>query len=384
MPPPSHAGMEKQEPSIEPDKQVECFLFQRVPQEIRNHVYAQLFSSTRFTFGARWTSCLSRGFVKPAPHGLALLRTCWRARLEIGDSWLRHVLFSFEDPYTMLDKLSTLPIETLSKIRHLRVSGEQLEYTIWEEVEAYPLAGALKLLPGLRLDQLTVIGVAEGPANYNTLSGLIEGSGGWKTLRFVSPNSAMLGFQAGWSIPSPLGDLLNHWETWRVSQPENWQAALEARDGPGSHPSVTVHRATEPGHRGSIPHPSECVEHRQKPVQQLPGWHTTFVPEDPDLVGKGEKDKELLVVVKRGAGIDYQEREDSPFIEGDFRKRPNASAWYDIEDSALWADGQMPRGPRPPIVDEYNDAEDHVWTQRHLREVIVRRPLQLGSRQVPT
>ncbi|KAK3299407.1 uncharacterized protein B0H64DRAFT_99576 [Chaetomium fimeti] len=360
-------SMEKQEPSLEADEQSGSLLFQRVPQEIRNHIYAQLFSSIRLTFGFRWNGCTSRVAVKPAPHGFAFLHSCRRARLEINDSWLQYMLFSFEDPYEMLDHLSALPTEMLSKIRRVRVSGDQLAYTIFGEQELYPLAGALKLLPGLQLDQLTVVGLPEGRDSYNTLNGLIKGSGGWKTLRFVSPNSSMLGFEASRKVPFTDDTVVNDWEDWRESQPENWQAMLEARDGRDSHPSVTVYRAREPSHRSSrpIPRPSECVEYRQEPVQQLPGWNPDFVPEDPDLMGEGEKDKALLVVVKRGAGVDYQEKEDSPFVNGDLREHEHGSTWEEIGGPSLWANGGRVRDRQPPIVDDYNDPEEHVWTQRH-------------------
>jgi hypothetical protein len=360
-------GDEKQEPDLQVDGQRESLLFQRVPQEIRNQIYTQLFSSTRFTFGSRWTNCTTRINVKPAPHGLALLRTCRRARLEIADSWLQHVLVSFEDPYTMLDKLSALPIGTLSKIRHMRVSGEGFLYTVREEEEVYSLADALRVFPGLCLDQLTVIGIADDVASYNTLSHLVSRGVGWKTLRFLSPTSAMLGFPAGWCIPSSLDDFLRDWESWRVSQPENWQGALEARDGRDSHPSVIIYRAKEPGHCGLILQPSECVKFSQKPVQELPGSHPNFVPKDPDVTSEGEKDKELLAVVKRGAGADCQKREDTHFDKKDLRRGARGK-WFEIGHPSFWTDGKMVPDLQPHIVDDYKDPEEHVWTRRHLCE----------------
>lgn len=360
-------GDEKPEPNLQVDGQGESLLFQRVPQEIRNQIYTQLFSSTRFTFGSRWISCTTRVNVKPAPHGLALLRTCRRASLEIADSWLQLVLFSFEDPYTMLDKLSTLPIETLSKIRHMRASGEGFLYTVREEEEVYSLADVLKVLPGLCLDQLTVIGISDDVASYNTLSNLVSGGIGWKTLRFLSPTSAMLGFPAGWCIPSSLDDFLRDWENWRVSQPENWQGALEARDGRDSHPSVIIYRAKEPGHRGLILQPRECVKFSQKPVQELPGSHPNFVPKDPDVMSKGEKDKELLAVVKRGAGVDFQKKDDTAWENGD-RRRGARGKWFEIGHPPPWVNGKTMPDSQPRIVDDYKDPEEHIWTRRHLCE----------------
>jgi hypothetical protein len=156
--------------------QSQSLLFQ-LPQEIRDHIYYQLFVSTRFSFGRHERGGAVPGFtVKPAPNGLALLRACRRAQLEIGDSWLRHVLFCFEDPKSMLDKLSPLPTRTLSMLRRMRTSGDRLMLTLPDDPDdtkvLYRLVAVLKLLPGLRLDQLTVLGKSWHHVNYDTLGGL--------------------------------------------------------------------------------------------------------------------------------------------------------------------------------------------------------------------
>jgi hypothetical protein len=57
------------------------------------------------------------------------------------------------------------------------------------------LPWALKLLPGLQLDTLTVLGLSYGPRNYDTLNGLIQHGNGWKELHYISKDSTMLGFE---------------------------------------------------------------------------------------------------------------------------------------------------------------------------------------------
>ncbi|KAK4130481.1 hypothetical protein BT67DRAFT_445719 [Trichocladium antarcticum] len=171
------------ERSAQVNPQTGSLLFQKLPQEIRDHIWAQLFYSTRFTCGERPTGRISTVPIKPAPNGLALLRTCRRAQLEIGDSWLRHVLFCFEDIEAMLDKLSALSVDVLSKLRYMRVRGDTLMLSYPDDDVFYRLVSALKLLPGLQLDQLTVLGGHGIQVCYDSLGSLIKDGNGWKTLR---------------------------------------------------------------------------------------------------------------------------------------------------------------------------------------------------------
>jgi hypothetical protein len=67
---------------------------------------------------------------------LLLLRTCPRARTEIGDEWMSHVEFVFDQPWIFFDVLTALPAESMSKIRHLLVNstllllGSDYEYSL--------------------------------------------------------------------------------------------------------------------------------------------------------------------------------------------------------------------------------------------------------------
>lgn len=363
------------EQSAKVNPQTGSLLFQRLPQEIRDHICTQLFYSTRFTVGERPTGRIGVVKIKPAPNGLALLRTCRRAQLEIGDSWLRYVLFCFEDTKTMLDKLSALSVDTLSKLRHMRVSGDTLMLSYFDADVFYRLVSALKLLPGLQLDQLTVLGGHGIQVSYDTLGGLVKDGNGWETLRYICYSSAMLGFQSEQHIIiHPMASWTAQSEYWRKPQPKHWQTVIEGRDGVTSGPSVTVYRAKEPGLYGSILDPSRRVKFEQKPHlgQDL---RADVFPADPQLMTGDEQKKELMVIVKRGSGVNYEEKKDSPFIESDIRRDLPEMTWKQIR--ALCIDNRVddesskegwPPGDEeddPAEADVYKDVDEYIWTPLH-------------------
>ncbi|KAK4237013.1 hypothetical protein C8A03DRAFT_35052 [Achaetomium macrosporum] len=339
----------------------------------------QLFSSTRFSFGKRHTRDLRIVRIKPGPNGLALLRACRRTNLEIGDSWLRHVLFCFEHPVDMLDKLSALPADILSRIRHVRVGSADLVFTapgdagvdpvhpLLSLYPVYPLASALKLLPGLRLDQLTVLGHprdscdGDGMRYYDRLNGLIEHGNGWKTLRYICHTSALLGFKVQ----------LHPWESspefCRDPQPKHWQAVMQGRDGIGSSASVTVYRAQEPAVYGSILDPSKRVSFEQKPHEGEDLPPGVLRPEDPELRTGDEQKKEIMVIVKRGSGVDYEEKKDSPFLKDDIRRDFPGMTWRQLQEFSPVCNETLPCGtykvPYAVQVDAYKDVDEYAWFQ---------------------
>lgn len=356
------------------DPQTKSLLFQRLPQKIRDHIWTQLFYSTRFTFGERTTGRIGRVKIKPAPNGLALLRTCRRVQLEIGESWLRRVLFCFEDIEAMLDKLSALPVETLSKLRHMRVSGDTLMLSYPDDDVYYRLASTLKLLPGLQLDQLTVLGGRGLQVNYDTLGGLIKDGNGWKTLRYICFSSAMLGFPSEHNISHPTVDWGAQPRYWRKPQPKHWQTVIEGRDGVTSNPSVAVYRAKEPALYGSIVDPSRRVTFEQKPYHGQDLRADVF-PADPELMTGDEQKKELMVIVKRGSGVNYEEKKDSPFIESDIRRDLPDMTWKQIRalcidnpfDNEDEEEGWPPCDEEddPTEADIYKDVDEYIWTPLH-------------------
>jgi hypothetical protein len=97
----------------------------------------------------------------------------------------------------MLDKFSTLPLGTVSKIRHMRIGGRDLKLS-WpgeSHEDFYRTSWVLKLLPGLQLDTLTVLGPVRGHASYEIMSELIQHGTGWRELHFITPTSNILRFK---------------------------------------------------------------------------------------------------------------------------------------------------------------------------------------------
>ncbi|OAA67921.1 hypothetical protein SPI_00116 [Niveomyces insectorum RCEF 264] len=341
-------------------------LLMQLPQELRDEIYAHVFFSTRLASGARSTARFGGDQeVRSAPHALALLRTCRRVHAEIGTRWLHMVLFSFETPKALLDKLTNVSIATRSLIRHVRVSGLPLVLSLEEDDLYYRTLAVDKLLPGLQLDRLTVLGTRSDKISYETLTNLIRDSDGWKELYYVTHNSAFLGYKDNWggfdeSEPDPY---------LRVPQPAGWQAILDARDGAASQPSVTIYRATDPDRPCSVLHAH--LQAREPFVQRLAAGQTlaTFgTTEDAVLMQTGQREREMLVVAKRGQGVDYQEKENSPFLDDDIRKEMSGMTWKQFQamyagDDEDWPsrDGEDGQSKKPLLVDAYKHVDDYVW-----------------------
>ncbi|KAI0836472.1 hypothetical protein F5Y06DRAFT_273548 [Hypoxylon sp. FL0890] len=345
--------------------------FSKLFPELRQKVYDYVFLSTRLTWGIRGVGTEPSDDVEiiSKPNALALLRVNRQINSEIGDKWLHKVLFNFEEPEAMLDVLTAIPRDTLSKIRHVRVRGEQVPLTYYEGVgdeTFYPLTSALKLLPGLRLDQLTVLGGLDANQEYRALSQLIEEGEGWKELRFISNDSGILGFRL--HNPNGTPDREFH----RDLEPAHWRRCMKSRDGEDSDCSVTVYRATVPAVLCAVINPNI----REVFEQLVPSQHIPMNPscQEPDqnMMDPYEILKEVLVVVKRGEGVDYEVKEDSPYAALDMRRALRGREWRDIRMESFY---DIPQEDYPYsyegsydqlILDEfdvYTDAEDYVWTR---------------------
>ncbi|PKK55180.1 hypothetical protein CI102_10, partial [Trichoderma harzianum] len=303
-------------------------LLMRLPQELRLMIYAFLFSSTRFTSGPRcgWDMVI-HDFI-PAPHGLAILISCRQAYVEIGRSWIGQVLFCFETVKAMVDKLADIPLETRSMIRHIRVSGHPMRMEIGDELAQWDTYQVLKLLPGLKLDRLTVCGDAEVQCSYDALNRLVKYSDGWKELHYISHSSGFLGYKVAWLDEND--ELTGENRFLREPQPGGWQRTLEGRDGSKSGASVTIYRSDIAYQYGSGPYISNkgtWTEFTQAlaPDQDIEEYQDA---EDPRLMANGEIEKEMLVVVKRGRAVDYEEKQGSPYVEeGDIRAEFPGKTW---------------------------------------------------------
>ena len=293
------------------DPQTESALF-RLPREIRDQIYADLFRPMELFFADT-----PIGDYEPIPasthyHGithiqnpLAILRTCRRVHDDIGYFWLEAATFFFKSRHSMLDKLTPIPSGVLSHMRHLHLSDDHtltLSQSRWESrsnprVDNFSIISAFRLLTGLRLDTLTIRGVCQGERNYEVLHDLVHRGQGWRELRYISPRSEMLGFSS-FGLIHGLGGVA------RRSQPNDWQNALNKRDGPSSEPSVTIYRSTVPGQRDSVLDPSTRTRFEQEVCDKVKKGHTSGF--DAELTMGSGAAKGIMVVVRRGADADYR------------------------------------------------------------------------------
>lgn len=330
-----HADKQTTQPTTmeRPNPQASSLFFQKLPTEMRLNVYSHLFFSTRLSLGRRqvhFRDKLSHVRIRTAPNSLSLLRVCRRVSYEIGDSWLGQVLFSFEDPETMLDKLADLKPRTLGRLRHMRYSGERKLMLPLRADDGnhkmctYGLCEILKLLPGLCLDRLTVLSEPMAQRKNRRLNSMIEHSNGWKELCYLSNNSAILGFGGS----DKVFGMYEWYGELRAPQPSTWSQALIGRDGPTA--SVSVYRSSDATASGSmISKPATCRAFADQ-VAELGEEDQYGVEPDTALMMPGEKEKEILIVARRGKGVDYTEHGTSPTMDHDIRKNWPGMKWGQI------------------------------------------------------
>jgi len=229
--------------------------------------------------------------------------------------WLSEVLFSFEKPEDLLDKLSTKPSTIVSQIRHLRVRGGTLQLRLTDDGASFwfGLSESLKLLPQLRLDTLTVLATVYEEYAYDTLNCLIQHGHGWKELHYIASDSKVLAISK-----------LNY--NRRKPQSGNWQKALLDRDGPQSGARVTMYRA-----KSNIPNSLDDTSSCEVFEESVPdGSQVDDFGMDYDqiLPPEDERPKEVLVVAKRGRKADITLKGQPPFDPSDIRSY--GMAWEDI------------------------------------------------------
>ncbi|KAF2092379.1 hypothetical protein NA57DRAFT_82344 [Rhizodiscina lignyota] len=214
----------------------------KLPVELQEFVFIDVFSSTRVTFGERFRrdegAWIERGEVvwvrdvtKPRADSFALLHTCRQLRNVARRLWLKHTLFNFDSTLSMLGLLASAPRSILIvQIRHVCVAvnssvspatkrsierrrkkileerPDQVssELTLYygscsppSEEDNLPLFHVLELLPDLRLDTLTVLAPdgndfgLGGLHSLTNMAQLISWSGGWKELRMISSSQRL-------------------------------------------------------------------------------------------------------------------------------------------------------------------------------------------------
>ncbi|KAI8664574.1 hypothetical protein NCS55_00966800 [Fusarium keratoplasticum] len=105
---------------------------------------------------------------------------------------------------------------------------------------------------------------------------------------------------------------------------------MDARDGVETKPSVKIYRSTLCDVPGSVLDPNTRVVFEQ----DMPGDCIDGLPpgteEDEALTKEGERGKEMMVVFKRGFGVDYEEKEGSPLLKNDIRRNAPGMTWEEI------------------------------------------------------
>jgi hypothetical protein len=326
-------------------------LLLRLPLEMRLEIYSRLFLSTRVTSGV-----LGNHSIAPAPNALALLRTCHQVYAEIGPTWLEQVLFDFVSAEAMLDKLDNIPTETRALIRHVRVSGDDLVLPGNGGNIYYPTLyhtfQVLKLLPGLALDRLTVLGTRDSMTCYEALDLMILHGNGWKELHYLARDSTFLAYRHNWF--SFTGGADAH-RFLRSPQPADWQQTMNERDGSASNASVAIYRATSRDACSVLLQPAT----RAPFAQHWPVDRATFgKKEDTALMAPGEREKEVLVVVTRGRGVKYAEKEGSFYFPGvDLREWVGEKTWTQIRSEGK----EEPDLSLYSGVDKYTHVDEYVW-----------------------
>lgn len=239
-----------------PSKRLPAFLV-KTPLDIRTEIYAEVFRSTRIVSG---DPRLDHVGLESTPNGLALLRVCRQISRETGNSWIGQVLFCFETCPAMLDSLSSASLHIRSLVRRVRVAADPWVIVAnHDRFIAYRVCQALKMLPGLKLDRLTVLASHENGECRYALDLLAKYSDGWRELCFLTHNGEFLkpeetNEKKPGETPEETPEEQDSQEPTTVPQPETWQEQLETRDYPASGTSVTVHRVEAPKeHRNNSP-----------------------------------------------------------------------------------------------------------------------------------
>ncbi|KAF1844604.1 uncharacterized protein K460DRAFT_365544 [Cucurbitaria berberidis CBS 394.84] len=338
----------------------------QLPRELRDEIFALVFNSTRLTFGFRYTSRHGERFMKPAPHSLALLRVCRQIHNETHDIWIKRVLFNFEDPQTMLNRLSELPDSTVAKIRHLRLSGFlMMRYLKGFDDLMYRHDSVFQLLPALRLDCLTILAVPPAAPEYDAITNLINRGNGWKELRYITRSSRMLGFSPSRSHGSrDTGDIC------RQPQPKAWNETIMKRDSEGSGAFVQIYRSKEEDDCASVlcPHRWEVFKqnYEEDKIKEF------GLSDDKEMTRGAGARKGLLVLVKRGSNADITQR--TGFSkERDMKARFNKRTWRHRKKIIMWTpldqdkedEDDVGNGwarplirPPPQVVDNYYDVDE--------------------------
>lgn len=168
----------------------------------------------------------------------------------------------------------------------------------------HELVWALKLLPDLRLDTLTIDASYNGSRAYNTVDNFVRYGSGSKKLCYISRDSIMLSFSKATTYQDGTICL--------QPQPGSWKGILLSLDGIDFQADVTMSQRAEDRVTGAM-----FGERNGTPlIQVVPFLETlgTFGLEvDSQIMSESHKEKELLVIVRRGNATDIKDHGKAPY-----------------------------------------------------------------------
>jgi len=271
-----------------------------VPLEIRQSIYKELFKSATVRHGLETTD---------STHA-SLLRVCHQIHDEAKEYFLPNITLHFRSTSVMLDCLTAMSPEIISKLRYMRVQA--FPFYSPEESSTYCFSFLLPLFKGLQLNLLTVEDVyhpgdwfADVPSYYFA-QGLLQ-SLGWKELHYIFPDTDFI---------ASARDRRNE----RVAQPEGWNKNPEIVK---KKVTVTMFIANEPNVAGMAEDPNTRSEYIGIPAHLLSN-------EPVNTLDRGITDeREVLVVARREEGAHVQ---DGSELDDGVKEMFSNKTWKEIKE----------------------------------------------------
>ncbi|KAL9052686.1 MAG: hypothetical protein Q9162_005245 [Coniocarpon cinnabarinum] len=128
--------------------------FLDLPIEIRLMIYDLHFGETTFEFLGTRTGKRPRNHALPNRNRVAILRSCKAVPEDVGGSWIPQVTFCFATVRQFLDVLNDAPVEIRRNVRSVIIDSPVAQTSF--SLAHLHLADAIKLIPGIHIDTLTI------------------------------------------------------------------------------------------------------------------------------------------------------------------------------------------------------------------------------------
>lgn len=321
-------------------------------------IFKHLFDSTRLTFGTRQINHFFRNVI-PARNALAILRVCHQIYDEAGDLWISRVLFNFEDGMTLMDKLSSIPYETLIRIRHVRTRMLDNEPGAPDGMEE-PVVHGLQMLRGLKLDRLSLV-APWGLTDYSKcddFARFTDEGFPCKELCMITPTSPF--HHENGSTPAEVTQALQDFMTFAAD-------CLQNSYNPNIQVTVAVIQSMEPYSAQT------CTVYDNSALTVLEETPISTTTSLPDMVASGNFGKTLkhnveTMVVFKPNMMNSDSYNTTRGWYGDLREEYLLGREED--DILNMTTGDLfpwPHQikPRYVILDQYNNIDDIIWPGKH-------------------